>query len=209
MPTYPNIQNLLIDLGGVLYDIDIAKTIKAYQALARNPDEALSFTTNSQGEWFSKLDRGEVSIEAFADGLIADFDLDTDQATVITIWNDLLLGLMPQRPTQIAQLAPDYHLALLSNTSRQHHSLYKDECAEMFSHFERLFFSFDMGMRKPDAIIFEKVLAEMNWQAAETLFIDDSTTNIAAAKALGIQTAWIEHPAVFDQLVGDLVASRA
>ncbi len=207
MTDMPPIKNLLIDLGGVLYEIDIDKTIKAYQARAKHPDEALSFSKNTQGEWFSRLDRGEITIEAFADGLIQDFALTAEREEVISIWNELLMGLMPGRTEQIAQMAKHYNLALLSNTSRAHYNHYKDECAPMFAHFDHLFFSFDMGLRKPDPKIYQQALETMGWQAAETLFLDDSRTNIEAAHALGIQTAWIEEPETFDQLVPQLLAS--
>jgi putative hydrolase of the HAD superfamily len=57
-----------------------------------------------------------------------------------------------------------------------------DEC------FEKVYLSYEMGMRKPDAEIFESVVSENNLVPAETLFIDDSLQHIEAAKKLGIQT---------------------
>jgi putative hydrolase of the HAD superfamily len=45
-----------------------------------------------------------------------------------------------------------------------------------------------MGMRKPNADIFEFVLHAHGLNKSETLFIDDSPQHIATAKQLGLHT---------------------
>ena len=45
-----------------------------------------------------------------------------------------------------------------------------------------------MGMVKPERDIFLTMLAEAQIDAAETLFIDDSAANCAAAESIGINT---------------------
>jgi putative hydrolase of the HAD superfamily len=51
-----------------------------------------------------------------------------------------------------------------------------------------VYFSSDIGKRKPDAEIFEFVLNENKLDPAKTLFIDDTEQHILGAKKLGIQT---------------------
>jgi putative hydrolase of the HAD superfamily len=55
-------------------------------------------------------------------------------------------------------------------------------------YFEKVYFSSDIGMRKPDAEIFEFVLKEQGLDPARTLFIDDTEQHILGAQKLGIQT---------------------
>ena len=55
-----------------------------------------------------------------------------------------------------------------------------------------MYLSYEVGMRKPDAEIFELVLSENNLDPNETLFIDDSIQHIEAAKKLGIHTYWLD-----------------
>lgn len=192
---------MLIDLGGVLLEIDIDGTLEKYRAL-RAPDAAqLDYGKEGQDIWFSKLDKGEVSIEEFAQGLISSFELQASEAEIIKIWADLLKPVFPGRIPAVERLSKKYNLALLSNTSEYHFGLYGAECAPMFAQMDHIFTSFEMGVSKPDAAIYEQALEKSGWKAEETLFLDDSRPNIEGAKALGIQTFWIETPAHFEQMM--------
>ena len=54
--------------------------------------------------------------------------------------------------------------------------------------FEKAYYSHKVGMRKPNADIFEFVLEDANINAEETLFIDDTKINIDTATRLGFKT---------------------
>jgi putative hydrolase of the HAD superfamily len=54
--------------------------------------------------------------------------------------------------------------------------------------FEKAYYSFEMGMRKPDEHIFHYVLEDAQLVAEETFFIDDSAPNIETAKQIGLKT---------------------
>ena len=64
--------------------------------------------------------------------------------------------------------------------------------------FEKAYFSFDIGMIKPNSDIFNFVISENNLNPKETLFIDDSIRHIEAAKKLGLQTYFIEKETIID-----------
>ncbi len=200
------VRNVIFDLGGVLYDIDIDSTVAAYQRLVKPGGPKIDFGKTTQHEFFSQLDRGEIEIEAFADGLIQAYELEADRDTVIQIWLDLLVGVFPGRDAAITRLAPHYRLVLLSNTSRFHRDAFQEACAGMFAQMEHLFLSYEMGLRKPDPAIYHRTLKEMGWKAEETLFVDDSKTNIDAAAALGIQVFWLEKPELFTPLMSRLLS---
>lgn len=53
--------------------------------------------------------------------------------------------------------------------------------------------SYQLGARKPDAVLFERALAHYGASAANTFFADDSAANIAGAAALGITTHHLEY----------------
>ena len=57
--------------------------------------------------------------------------------------------------------------------------------------FEKVWYSNEIGMRKPNPEIFKFALQDANLVADETLFVDDLADNVAAAATLGIHTIQI------------------
>jgi putative hydrolase of the HAD superfamily len=56
------------------------------------------------------------------------------------------------------------------------------------AYFTKVYFSHDLGLRKPNSEIFEFVCRENNLNLSTTLFIDDSIQHIEGAKKCGLQT---------------------
>jgi len=54
--------------------------------------------------------------------------------------------------------------------------------------YDYVFLSFEMGCRKPDIIIFEKIQSKIPFRKEDILFIDDKEKNIKAAKEFGWNT---------------------
>jgi putative hydrolase of the HAD superfamily len=59
--------------------------------------------------------------------------------------------------------------------------------SDFYQCFEKVYYSFEMGMRKPDTEIFNHLLKKHDLSPKRTLFIDDKKENTDAAAALGIQ----------------------
>ncbi len=76
------------------------------------------------------------------------------------------------------------NICLLSNISWLFIKQYK-ECP-ILRHFDRLVFSAEVGLVKPNIEIFEYALDKNGFKAEETLFIDDREDNILAAENVGI-----------------------
>lgn len=54
-------------------------------------------------------------------------------------------------------------------------------------HFRELVFSGDVGMAKPEAEIFELLVARLGAEAGDCLFFDDKEANVAGARAAGLR----------------------
>ena len=66
-----------------------------------------------------------------------------------------------------------------------------DELHEQFSfdeHFEGVFVSCRLGVRKPDPAFFAKMLAQLEVPAERCVFVDDRRVNCDAAAAVGMRT---------------------
>ena len=107
-------------------------------------------------------------------------------------WNAMLLDFPKERLILLAELKKDYRLFLLSNTNEIHINtiskiLENNYGFKDLSHlFEKIYYSYKIGLRKPDIKIFQHVLNENGLIPEETLFIDDCATHIDGAKSLGI-----------------------
>lgn len=88
-------------------------------------------------------------------------------------------------------LSKKYRLFLLSNTDSIHINTFEQRVgtsfySDFYQCFEKVYFSFEMGMRKPDSEIYLTLLNKHELQPKRTLFIDDKKENTDAAQALGI-----------------------
>lgn len=188
-----NVKNLVFDLGGVLYAIDPGRTSEALFALlppGLAPD--VDAWTRAAQPIFDDLEQGKLDPASFRGRLRETYGLLGQDAEIDAAWNKLLLGVMPGRVEAVRNLAQHYRLILLSNTNLIHQIAIAGECAPLFAYFERVFFSYKMGLRKPNPAIYTQALEMADMEAAESLFIDDNLENVAGAKAAGLQGRHIQ-----------------
>lgn len=110
-------------------------------------------------------------------------------------WNALLIGVPQGKHEVLLALREKYRTFLLSNNNEIHYAYCMQHIQEKYGipnndiFFEKAYYSHQMGMRKPNAEIFEQVVTETGINPATTLFIDDSPQHLATANQLGFQTA--------------------
>jgi len=80
----------------------------------------------------------------------------------------------------------DIHIKYINNYLQKEYAM-----PDLTSLFEKTYLSYEIGMRKPDAEIFEFVLKENDLIPSETLFIDDSVQHIETARKLGLHAHWL------------------
>lgn len=190
-------KNIIFDLGGVLLNIDYSLVTKAFSALGLSNFDEL-YSKAHQTKLFDLYEKGQISSEAFRNHVKTCFSTLIDDSTIDKAWNAMLLDLPPERLHLLQQLKTGHRIFLLSNTNDIHIQYINNYLKETFGindlsgYFEKVYLSYEVGMRKPDAEIFELVLSENNLDPNETLFIDDSIQHIEGAKKLGIHTYWLD-----------------
>jgi putative hydrolase of the HAD superfamily len=75
-------------------------------------------------------------------------------------------------------------VACLTNTEVEVGRLNRER--GLFRPFDRAFLSTEMGVRKPERAIFERVLSDLGCAPVEALFTDDKLDNVAGARAAGM-----------------------
>ena len=191
-----NIKNIILDYGNVIFMIDFARVRDAFIALGiKNVDDF--FGHKAQDPLFDSFDRGEISIEEFRDGIREKANRpDLTDQQIDDAWNALLIGVPEGKHRILEQLKTHYRTFLLSNNNELHYNWIMDYLQKEYgitdgndSFFEKAYYSHHMNLRKPDANIFERVIAETGIVPDETLFIDDSPQHLETAAKLGLHTA--------------------
>ena len=201
------IKNIIFDYGNVIFLLDFKKLEQSWSAIDIDDPENF-FSHSNQNHIFDAFDRGELSAEEFR-VLVRKSSRNselTDEA-IDAAWNSLLIGVDKGTHELLAELNKKYRTFLLSNINPIHFEYVMNYLKSDFGFdgndhlFEKTYYSHLIGMRKPSAEIFHKVLAENNLKAEETLFIDDSPKNIDMAKALGINTFLMTAPDTIQDFV--------
>ncbi len=186
------IKNIIFDFGGVIFNIDYQKPIAEFKKLGfENFD--LFYDKSAQVNLFDQLEMGLIDQSFFVNELKKTApDLDVSSQEIIDAWNSILLDIPQPRVNLIHQLHKQYSTFLLSNTNEIHVKKFLDIVDKtmtndyFMSAFDNVYFSNDLGMRKPNSNIFEKVLTIHQLNPNETLFIDDSIQHVEGAAKTGI-----------------------
>jgi putative hydrolase of the HAD superfamily len=186
------IKNILFDFGGVIINIDPLSVV--HELAKMGVDNGLELHHKlSERNAFVRLEKSEISPAEFRD-MVREFsgkDL-TDQQ-IDTAWNSIIKEIPTYRIEEIERLKKNYGVYLLSNSNSIHYDYYSQYVSEKFGYesldaiFDRAWYSFRMGLYKPDPEIFRKVLEEGNLVADETVFIDDMERNVEAAIQVGLK----------------------
>jgi FMN phosphatase YigB (HAD superfamily) len=184
------IKNIIFDFGNVLLNINESASYKALETLL---DPAKCADINEMV--FFPFEKGEISEEAFFNRLQRRSTKVYQAEVYHQAWNAMFLDFPTIREKMLLNLKNKYRIFLLSNTNITHirfvrKLLERENNIFDFEHtfFEKAYYSFEMGMRKPDLEIFELVLKDSGLIASKSLFIDDKIENVEAAKALGLKT---------------------
>ena len=193
-----NIEFLIFDMGNVIIDIDISLTIKALKNDLTENDFVLADEFMTTPLHFD-FETGTITEKEFRNGIRMAFKKEWEDAWIDKVWNTLLLTIPKERVALLKALRKNYKLFLLSNTNSIHFKVVEemfrtDHQDEFLALFDRVFLSHEMGLRKPDKKIYEKVVQEIGARPGQCLFFDDLQENLNAAKEVGLQTHLIDHP---------------
>ena len=179
------IHTIIFDFGDIFINLDTEAPKLAFTKLG------LKEWTKDLEENNTLFEKGKISEIEFIEG----FKKQLPAASIDEIriaWNTVLLDFPLYRLEFLQMLSQKYRLFLLSNTDAIHIDCFQHKAGvtfyrEFYECFERVYFSFELGMRKPDAEIFNYLIKKHDLTPKRTLFIDDKKENTDAALALGFQ----------------------
>ena len=203
-----NIKSIIFDLGGVLLNISYQNAIEEFEKLGIENSSAF-YSKKSQTNIFNLLETGEISENEFVK-VIKKSCKSVTPKQIIYAWNSMLLDLPKNRINLLINLKKEYQLFLLSNTNSIHIKEFKsrlgeEKYSEFYNLFDKVYYSHEIGIRKPHAEVFRLILDENNLKTKEVLFIDDSPQHIQGAKELGIHTYHLKDNEEITTVFPDIV----
>jgi epoxide hydrolase-like predicted phosphatase len=176
----------IFDLGNVIVDIDFNRVMGVWSDYSRVPLANLqkSFV---MGEAFQRHERGQISDEEFAAAVCEEMGMALSFDQFSAGWQAIFVALRPEVIAVMNKLREQGHrVVVLSNTNRLHTYFWPVEYPQIAQAADKIYLSQEMGMRKPDAEIYQKVLETEGFSASEAVFFDDNADNINGAQQLGI-----------------------
>lgn len=178
------INTILFDFGDVFINLNLEASKMAFAKLGLH---SLDHEITQQSELFEK---GKISELEF----IQTFQKKIPNASIEDIrgaWNAMIGDFPLERLEFLQFLKSNYRLFLLTNTDAIHLSKFEHSVGMSFSGdfyrcFEKVYYSFEMGMRKPDPEIFQYIIKKHDLNPARTLFVDDKKENTDAAANEGL-----------------------
>jgi putative hydrolase of the HAD superfamily len=202
------ISNIILDFGGVIYQIDHYKQIEAFKSLGITDFEML-YSQAIQSQLFTEFECGRISPEHMLEEVseILGSRLVSKQQ-IYNAWNSILGGFSDKTVRLLEDLRKHYNLYLLSNTNAIHYELFINDFTKKYGYdfnslFVKPYWSFKVGLRKPEEAIYKFVITDSNLNPAETLFIDDSPQNIKGSFKAGLPALLLGGGMHLDSLFDD------
>ena len=206
---FNTITTLIFDWGGVITNIDPEATIHAFTELGHR-----SFFNYFDGAvhdtLFLQFEKGEMNDKEVYTRLRTEIGKPVPEDTLKKALCAMMLDTPVSRLKLLEKLGEKFRLLLLSNTNSIHSGYYHNYLLQKYKIdfkglFDKVYYSHEIGMRKPDAEIFEYVLSDAGLDPVKTLFIDDTEINIRVARSLNIQCIHLNNSITIEDVFADQI----
>lgn len=176
---------LLFDLGRVVIDFDLQRTLAAWarDAGCAPADLVARFSRNDA---FWDYETGKISESEFFALLRRTLRIELTDAQLLAGWNATFIGEMPGIAPLLERAAHRLPLYAFSNTNRAHVAYFSHHFAELLTPFREIFLSSTIGLRKPHAEAYDHVVKAIGVPAHRIVFFDDLLENIEGARNRGL-----------------------
>jgi len=180
-------EYFLFDLGRVLVQLRTLSFLKRFKP---------GWTESQIDHWWSNLaciglfESGQINEDVFLEMATEE----TEFAGTITefreIFSGWVLGVYPGAEDLINRVRNQVRIGVLSNTNALHINIIRRD-TRLLEAFHDQFFSYELGLLKPDRRVYEHVLDKIEVPAEQVVFFDDNQANIRAAAAVGLQSVLV------------------
>jgi putative hydrolase of the HAD superfamily len=204
-----NVKNVILDLGGVLLDYNPQKTFSALKRIL-TPENSEEIQWDEIPEIVVAMETGRWTKHEFLEYIKRVCKPDVIEEEIIDAWCAMIQEFPHERVEMVKTLSEKYKVYMLSNTNALHIKYFEKEFKNRYhcslQHlFSKVYYSSEIGFRKPDAESFLHVLTDAGIKAEETIFIDDREDNCQAAESLGMQSLKVPENSGLEAVIDHLI----
>ncbi len=204
-----NMDYIIFDLGGVIYDVDYHATIQELSKIGGR-DFGEFFSQKRQQPLVDQFEEGRISEDQFFQSLQNLCYTDCSTEELIAAWNKMLLGFRAESMEFLKSLNQQLPIFLFSNNNATHYEAIRKEVGAVelgvFNDlFVNTYYSHTFGHRKPQEHAFNHLLDLEGLNPSKGLFIDDSAQHLIGAESAGLQVKKLEIGERIESLLGHLL----
>ena len=188
------VKALLFDLGGVLIDFDFTRALRAWAVFSSLSFEELRDTFQHDLA-YQRHETGEISTKDYFNSLRASLKLDAGNQQIAAGWNAIFVGEISQTVQAVRKARAKYPCYVFTNSNPSHQLVCRARFPDVFTTFDRIFVSSDIGLRKPQRAAFAFISCAVGVPAGSILFFDDLLENVTGALEAGFLAVHVRSPA--------------
>jgi len=196
---------IICDLGNVLIDFDHRIAVKRILCCTPKKEEDVYNLFFDSG-LTEAYEEGKIDTDEFYRRVKEFLELDMEDDEFFPVWNDIFFetGLNLKMHDFLRKIKSKYKLIMVSNLNVTHFEFLKERMNGIFSEFDRLVLSCEVGFRKPAPEIYKVALGFAKTKPSRTFYIDDRKDLVEAAAKLGIKGIVFDGNGAFEKVVKEL-----
>lgn len=190
------VRAVIFDIGGVIQPLRWDHVVAEVKDL--NPavtiDEFRNAFYSERENYFGRYETSRMTGLEFWGMVASKLRIPANRIDALSATFERLYARMDEGVLRLIEgLTGRYRLYTLSNScpELERATLLQDHS---YRHFDRMYFSHRIGMRKPFPEAYRHVLADTGWQPEQCLFVDDVQANVSAALQVGMRAILYVSP---------------
>ncbi len=174
---------IIFDVGGVMCTgTAVAQKIADFLEISKE-----RFLSISHRSGVNELQKGLIGLEEY----IGRLSEAANQKIPKDIWTRFFKTNRIQESYHlVAKMKAGYRIVAGTNTIQPHYDMHTQQGD--YAVFDAVYASHQIHHSKPDPSFFSHILEKEGYSARDTVFVDDTSVNVSAAKALGIHAILFE-----------------
>ena len=187
------IKAVIFALGGVIVPLDFPR---GYRELEKHCPPAAEDIPKRIGttDLVPRFECGKIDKRDFHRELSQILDLSVDYDTFCSLWTSIFVPQSFLPVEWMPAIRKTHRLLLLSNTNQIHFEMIRENYRHI-DHFDDFVLSYEVGVMKPNAPIYEEAIRKAGCKPEECFFTDDVMPYVEGARRAGIDAVQFQNAA--------------